>query len=40
MKKFEMPEMEVEKFDVADIITTSDGCPVDGCSDNNATERD
>ena len=27
MKKFEMPAMDVEKLDVADVITTSgDGC--------------
>lgn len=40
MKKFEMPAMEVEKFEIADIITTSDaGCTNDSCG-GNLTERD
>lgn len=34
MKKFEAPTMEVEKFAVEDVVTTSggNGCPpVEGC---------
>ena len=38
MKKFEMPAMDVEKLDVADVITTSgDGCTNFEC-DNDAGE--
>lgn len=32
MKQFEMPMLEIEKFDVQDIITTSDvTCPNNMC---------
>ena len=31
MKKFESPTLEVEKFEVLDIITTSGGCDEDEC---------
>ena len=27
MKKFELPKMDIEMIDVADIITTSTDCP-------------
>ena len=32
MKLFEMPKMELVKFDVEDVITTSTGCD-DDCDD-------
>ncbi len=27
MKKFEMAQIEIEKFEIVDVITTSDDCP-------------
>lgn len=39
MKKFEIPEIEIEKFEIADVITTSNVCDADlssGCE--NDTE--
>ena len=43
MKKFEMPKMDVEKFEIADVITTSDcGIDCDGYYDDgdNVCKRD
>jgi len=37
VKKFETPEMEIEKFDVADIITTSDETTIPGTGSNPGT---
>ena len=35
MKKFEMPEMDIQNFDVEDILTTSD---VGGNGDNSTND--
>jgi len=38
MKRFEIPSLEVEKFDVCDVITTSSSCPTDGVGDNDGDD--
>ena len=33
MKKFEIPEIQIENIEVVDVITTSGGCPGDNITD-------